>query len=211
MIARDNVYSAVRLVFSSTVCLILCLFQTNQFIKYSSLSFHLWLHFNWAVYYLRQLFQYSGCVSWQGWLNLSVHSREHLTMQWFLLDLGLTTVEQCPCLAPSIRMTEAKKNLSKAKSPPTQCTHHAHTLSSSHQCTLLKSNTTQQRSLFKHHIASPSCESKLQRVKGETIKVKSSLIEWTTPKQLASTPNLWTFLWKTRLEAQVQVPSRVTT
>lgn len=132
----------------------------------------------------------------------------HLTMQWFPLDLRLTTAEQCPCLALSVRMTGAKKNLSNAKSSPTQCTHRAHILSSSHQCTLFKSNNTQPWSLFKHHITLLKKHSFNEW--SEMIKVKSSLIEWTTPKQLPSTLNLWTLLRKTHLVAHVYVLSRVT-
>lgn len=120
--------------------------KVNNFIDYCNLI------------YLRQMQGvFLGFV--HGWLYFAVHSRGHLTMQQFSFDLRLTTVEQCPCLALSAWKTEAKTKISKAKSPPTQCTHHAHNLSSSHQCTLFASSTTQHRSLFKHHIASPSCES----------------------------------------------------
>lgn len=71
----------------------------------------------------------------------------------FFSDTKFTTVEQCPFLALSVRMTESKKkpNQSKITANPMH-TSFTHNLSSSHQCTLFKSNTTQQWSLFKHHI-----------------------------------------------------------
>lgn len=45
--------------------------------------------------------------------------------QQFPLDLRVTTVEQCPCMALKVRMTEAKRNLSKAESPSAHIMHTA--------------------------------------------------------------------------------------
>lgn len=94
------------------------------------------MQFNRSIYLRQMQGVFLGFA--HGWLNFAVHSRGHLTMLQFSFDLRLTTVEQCPCLALSAWKTEAKTKISKAKSPPTQCTHHAHNLSSSHQCTLRK-------------------------------------------------------------------------
>lgn len=156
----------------------------------------------------------SGCVSWlrprARLTKLYCSSKRTSDYDWFPLDLGPTTVEQCPFLALSVRMTEAKKNLSKAKitSDPahTSCTHlvivsSLHTLQKQHHPAAITPQTSHR----------PPVKARPQWVKGETIKVKSSLIEWTPPKQLPSAPNLWTFLWKTHLVARVQVLSRVTT
>lgn len=51
---------------------------------------------------------------------------------------------------------QGKMKFIKGKSS-VQYTHHAQILSSFHQCTLFKSNTTQQGSLFKHHTPHPPC------------------------------------------------------
>lgn len=50
MIATDSVYPAFRGIFSSIVCLVLGSNQINLLIKWSSSSFHIWLHFNGAIH-----------------------------------------------------------------------------------------------------------------------------------------------------------------
>lgn len=143
MIARDSVYSAVKLVFSSAVCLILCLFQTS--------SFHIWLSFNGAIF-LRWFFDtLLGCVSWL-------------------------------CKEESI----------KNKIPPQPSAHGMHTschhLISVHSSKATPPSSNHYSKITSHH---PPVEAWFQCVKGEMIKVKSSLIEWTTPEQLLLLQTHW--------------------
>lgn len=105
-----------------------------------------------------------------GWLNFAVHSSNY-SMLWFPLDLRVTTLEQCPCLAVSVRMTEAKKNPSKAKITSnlvhTSCTQLviiSSVRSARKQC---PPNSDHSSNITSHR---PPVKAQLKWVKGETSK-----------------------------------------
>lgn len=102
-------------------------------------------------------------------------------------DLRLTTAEQCPCLALSVPNEWSKEDSIKSKitSNPvhTSCTqlHRRHYVISVHSSKATPPSTDDSSNITSHH-PSP-VKGRLQWVKGEVIKVKSSLIERTPPKQ----------------------------
>ena len=85
-----------------------------------------------------------------------IQENPHLAMFWFPLDLRVRTVEQCPCLALSVRMTGARKTPSKAKSPPIQCIHlviisSLHTVQKQHHPAVITLQTAHHITLLWEH------------------------------------------------------------
>lgn len=136
------------------------------------------------------------------WLNcMPIHSRE-CPSDYALVSFGPQSEDSRTMsmfgLLSQNDWSKEESIKSKITSNPvhTSCTHlviisSVHTLQKQHHPAVITLQTS-------HH---PPVRAQLQWVNGETIKVKSSLIEWTPPKQLSSSANLWTLLWKTHQQS----------
>lgn len=155
MIARDSVYAAVTVVWCLAPQFVLfhvCSKPTSRWNGAHSFIYNWiflgqdisdgWGFFSYSVrmcaLFLRLDFEH-------GWPNFTVHSRETPAVSFGPQSNNSRTMSMYGSQSQNDRSKEES-----IKSRITQRTHHAHSLSTSHQCTLLEGNSTQQWSLFKH-------------------------------------------------------------